>query len=81
MSEESNKYGSLCSHDFHKSLTNEVELPCSNRPELTHRISQFGKICNKCTHIIKDSYKYEKSCIVCNDSIQQYLADRELCQH
>lgn len=57
MSEEVNKYGTLCSHDFHKSLTNEIELPCNVTPALSHKISQFGKICNKCTQIIKDSYK------------------------
>ena len=76
-----NKYPTLCSHDFQKSLTNEVELHCNQEAGLVHRISQFGKICNKCTQIIKDSYSGQGACIVCTDAIEQYLRDRELCQH
>ena len=64
--EERNKYGSLCSHDFQKSLTNEIELVCLNRPEITHKISQYGKICNKCSQIIRDSVKFSEKCLVCS---------------
>jgi hypothetical protein len=79
--EVQNKYPTLCSHDFQKSLTNEIELHCNQEAGLVHKVSQFGKICNKCTQIIKDSYCGHGDCIVCVDSIEQYLRDRELCQH
>ncbi len=61
------KYSSFCAHDFQKSLTNVVELPCKEKPNTIHQITQYGKICNKCTHIITDSLKYYHSCLVCTD--------------
>ncbi len=71
-----NKYPTLCSHDFQKSLTNEVELHCNQEAGLVHKISQYGKMCNKCTQIIKDSYTGEGDCIICSEVIEQYLKDR-----
>ena len=41
----------------------------------------MGKICNKCTHIIKDSLKYVEYCLVCADELEEYVKDRELCPH
>ena len=64
------KYPSLCSHDFQKSLTNEVDVVCSRDPGLTHRLSQFGKFCNKCTHLLKESYTEADDCIVCTDALE-----------
>lgn len=70
MPEVQSKYATLCSHDFQKSLTNEIDLYCNVEEGLVHKISQFGKICSKCTQIIKDSYTGKGDCIVCSDTIE-----------
>lgn len=59
------KLGSLCSHGLAKSSTNYVDVACSRKTETYHRISQAGKICNKCAMLIMNSVNSVADCPCC----------------
>lgn len=46
------KLGSLCQHGAVKTSTNYVDVACSRRTDVYHRVSQAGKTCNKCATLI-----------------------------
>ena len=72
-----NKYASFCSHNFQKSMTNEIKLPCKNNSSLIHCVSQIGKVCNKCASSMTKSLQNEDlPCLICSETLEEYLSKR-----
>lgn len=58
-------FGTFCSHNYQKSVTNEVQLKCLNNDDIVHAVSQVGNICNKCSELLTKSLQTSKHCLVC----------------
>ena len=59
------KYATFCSHNLNKSMNNKIQLKCLNQDNLTHEVSQYGKICNKCSELLIKSLTTVDNCLVC----------------
>ena len=40
--------GSFCNHRSEKSMAPYVDVVCNRKEDTYHRVTQIGKICNKC---------------------------------
>lgn len=75
------KIGSFCTHDPSKSKNNYVDLRCTQKEDVVHRVCQFGRFCNKCAAIITKAGSSEEECLCCEEKLEQYLENKQLCQH
>ena len=46
-----------------------------------HKVSQIGKICNKCASLIVKSASEPGPCLCCSNTLEEYLKDRWICVH
>lgn len=75
------KLASFCTHRTDKAAAPYVDVICNRREDLYHRVSQPGKICNKCAPIISKSAKISNDCLYCLDKIENYLEQVWICGH
>lgn len=75
------KLGTICSHSTNKSGSNYVDIVCSKQNDTYHRISQPGKICNKCSVIIVNSINSTDECPCCSDQLESLLSHSKICNH
>lgn len=60
------KVGIKCPHGQGRTSTNYVDVGCSERLETYHRVSQAGKICNKCATLIMKTINSVDYCPCCS---------------
>ena len=60
------KIGNMCQHGPSKTSTNYVDVACSNKQDTYHRVSQAGKMCNKCATLIMNLVNSVEYCVCCS---------------
>ena len=75
------KMGSFCNHRSDKSMAPYVDVVCNRKEDTYHRVSQIGKICNKCGETIVRTALLSEGCLYCSDKIEDYLEHLWICHH
>lgn len=74
------KIGTMCQHEL-PTNTNHVDVVCVNKQNTYHRVSQVGKMCNKCVTIIMSAVNSVDYCVCCENQLDHLVKNAWICMH